>query len=370
MRIIIVTLLVLHMSVFADSKIENIDLKFKTILHYETEYFINSENDPFSFNSLYSHLLLNYDLSQDIFLSLGAKYNNVLTQSWFDNYSNFDIDKTILSEVSLNYDNGFFAINLGSQDVNFDWLLGSIDGVLLMVGDDEDTSLRLFWFNNYQHLQYNYYMQVENINNDRGIYGAISKMNLNDVEFSLFDYYMQELRNIAGLHINYTYKNSSYNLSYSSAKALHLALYDYDEDFLSGSFEFLINQHYFELGVSKTGKNGLLAMLQMGNFMFGEFYLGNQVDRENSKNSFLKYIYANEKWRIELIGGVSKYDNSFIRIENGITSYEIDTYLKYSYSKNISFDLGVMHMDVDERDPLQIDKSFVMLNMVFDYENY
>ena len=369
MKTFIIILFFLYSYINADTKIDNLDFKFKTILHSEEEYILDSK-DSFSFTSLYAHLFLNYDFSEDIFFSFGAKHNDVITQSHYDNYSNFNIDQTIMSDFSINYDDGYFALNIGRQDVNFDWLFGSIDGALFMVGDDENYSLRLFWFNQYQHLQYNYYMNVEDINDKKGIYGAVAKTSIKDIELSLFDYYMQDLRNISGGHINYIYKNSSYNLSYSSAKALPLALYDYDEDFLNASFEVLIDQHYFELGFSKTGENGLLAILQMGNFMFGEFYLGNQVDRENAKNSFLKYIYAESRWRFEFIGGVSKYDNSFLRIENGMSSYEIDSYLKYNYSKNISFDIGAMYMDVDENDPLQNDQSFIMFNMVFDYENY
>jgi len=111
-------------------------------------------------------------------------------------------------------------------------------------------------------------------------------------------------------------------------------------------------------------------MIQMGNFMFGQFYLSNQVDRENSQNGFLKYIYANEKWRFELISGVTKYDNSFYEIQNDMKSFEVDSYLKYSYSKNVAFDLGAMYMNVDERDPLQNDQALVMFNMVVNYENY
>jgi len=377
MKRVIILILILCISANASSQLKNTDVKLTTIIHSETEHVKGAKADSNSFTSLYSHLLLNYDFSEDIFLSLAGKYNGVLSENKYNSalylqtkQNSDEINQAILSEVSLNYDNGFFALNLGRQDVNYDWLFGSIDGILAMFGSDEEYSLRLFWFSNYQHLQYNYYMKVEDINDNKGIYGAITKAGIKDVEFSFFNYYIEDLRNIAGGHINYLYKNSAYNLSYSSAKALSLALYDYDEEFLSASIELLINQHYFELGVSKTGENGLLAMLQMGNFMFGEFYLGNQVDRENAKNSFLKYIYANEKWRFELIGGTTKYDNTFVRIQNNMNSFEIDSYLKFNYSKNLSFDLGLMYMNVDERDPLQSDQTFMMFNVVYNYENY
>ncbi len=371
MKIITALLIFLHINLIAD----DISFEVKGILHNESEYMIDKDNN--SFSSFYSHLLSNYNFTQDIFLSLGLKSNIVVYENNYKTplYSQTklksdEINRAIISDFSLNYDNGFFALNLGRQDLNYDWLLGSIDGVLAMVGNDEEYSLRLFWFEDYQHLQYNYYIKIENINAHKGMYGAIAKANLGEIEFSYFDYFVQDLRNIMGTHVNYVYKNIGLNISYTSAKALSLALYDYDEEFLNGSFEFLINQNFFELGFSQTGENGLLAMIQMGNFMFGQFYLSNQVDRENAQNGFLKYIYGDGKWRFEFIGGVTKYDNSFLEIQNDMNSYELDSYLKYNYSKNLSFDLGAIYMNVDERDALQVDQALVMFNVVVNYENY
>lgn len=383
MRKITSLFFLLHISIYANSIVDDIDIEFVGILHNEMEQIMPKNKtdykskDSNSFTSLYSELVLNYDYSENIFLSLGTKVNKVIGE---DNYStplylqtkqtSDEINKAILSEVSLNYDNNFWALSLGRQDVNYDWLLGSVDGALLMMGHDKDYSLRLFWFENYRYLQYNYYTEVKDINSQRGMYGAIAKVNFKDVEFSYFDYFILDIRNIMGGHFSYMHKNYGLHLSYSSAKALSLAAYDYDEEFLNSSIEFLIRKHYFELGLSKTGKNGLLAMIQMGNFMFGEFYLSNQVDRENAKNVFLKYIYADKKWRFEFIGGTTNYDNSFFEIQNNMKAYEIDTYIKYTYSKNVSFDLGLMYMNVNERDPLQVDQSLVMFNMVVSYENY
>ena len=382
MKITTVFLLLLYVNIYADYIADNLDVEFVSIFHNEAEHSMGRDDtalvkDTNSFNSIYTHLLLDYDFNEDMFLSLGAKANYVVHE---DNYNipmylrtkqtSKEINQAILSEASLNYDDGFLALNLGRQNVNYDWLYGSIDGALAMVGGDEDYSLRLFWFESYRNLQYNYYMKVKDINDNKGMYGAVAKANFDNFEFSYFNYFMQDLRNIEGGYLNYIYNNTGLNLSYTTAKALSKASYTYDEEFLNGSFEFLINHHFFELGFSKTGENGLLAMIQMGNFMFGQFYLNNQVDRENAQNNFLKYIYATSRWRFELIGGVTKYDNSFVQIQNSMNSYEVDTYLKYSYSKNLSFDLGLMHMNVDERDPLQVDQSLIMFNMVLSYENY
>ncbi len=383
MKIAFAIFFIMHVALCSDTSIDAVDIKLTGILHNEAERMSGRFGDETlpsqtnSYSSLYAHLLVNYDFNENIFVSLGAKGNRVLDEDTYTipmylrgKMTSESIDQAIISEASINYDNELFSLNIGRQNVNYDWLLGSIDGILAMLGSDDEMSLRLFWFENYVNLQYNYYAKINNINANKGMYGAVAKVNKNEFELSLFNYYVQDLRNILGGHINYIYNNLGINISYTSATALDLALYDYDESFLNGSIEVLYYQHYIEAGFSKTGENGLLAMIQMGSFMFGQFYLSNQVDRQNALNGFLKYIHANNRWRFELIGGVSRYDNSFIEIQKALSSKEIDVYVKYKFNKNFSVDLGAMIMDVDERDPLQVDQSLIMLNMVFNYENY
>lgn len=383
MRFLLVLFTSLHVSLLLAGSLDAIDLKIKTILHNESEQMLGRDDDANypkennSFSTLYAEISLDYDLNEDLFFSLGAKGNGVIGEETYTTPSYLrtkmtsdEINQLIISEASINYDNGIFAFNLGRQEVNFDWLSGSIDGALAMLGSDDDLSVRIFWFENYRHLQYNYFMKIEDINDKKGMYGSVAKASGTYAELSLFDYYIQDLRNLSGVDFSLYYENIGVNFSYSSAEALSLALYDYDESFLNASLEYLYRDHYVELGFSQTGENGLLAMIQMGNFMFGQFYLSNQVDRENARNAFLKYIYANQKWRFECIAGATQYDNSFVRLEDNMRSNEADAYLKYHYSDALSFDMGVMYMDVDERDPLQVDQSLVMFNVVLNYENY
>ncbi len=377
MKIIISLYIFLHVSLYA---IDSFDYEVTAILHSEVKQMnqkTTTKKDTNSFSSFYSNLLINYDFNEDISLYLGSKTNSVIYEDKYSNPVNLyrklssdEISKVIASEISINYDNGFFSFSLGRQEIDFDWLHGSIDGVLTMLGSDDSYSLRLFWFNNYTHLQYNYYAQIKDINANKGMYGSILKTNFGATELSYFNYYVEDLRNIMGGHFNYIYKNIGFNISYTSTKALSLALYDYDEEFFNSSIEFLIAKHFFELGFSQTGENGLLATLQMGNFTFGQFYLNNQVDRENANNGFLKYIYADTKWRFELIGGMTKYDNSFIEIQNDMSSYELDVYLKYNYSNALSLNLGLMYMDIYERDPIEVDQRSIIFNVVVNYENY
>ncbi len=380
MRYLFAAAACLHVSLaFAVSP--DVDISVKAIAHNESERMFGDSDalpeESNSFSALYAHLMLDYDINEDFFLSLGAKANGVIGESAYTTpaylrtkMTSDAINQALVSEASLNYDNGFFALNLGRQEVNFDWLLGSIDGVLAMLGSDDTISLRLFWFENYRHLQYNYYMKIEEINEKKGMYGSIAKAASDYAELTLFDYYVEDLRNIAGGSASLFYDTMSLNVGYTSAEALALALYDYDENFFNASLEYLYGSHFFELGFSQTGDNGLLAMIQMGSFMFGQFYLSNQVDREDARNLYLKYIYATTQWRFECIGGATRYDNSFVRLETELDSYEVDIYLKYRYNENLSFDTGVMYMDVDARDPLQVDQGFVMFNAVVSYESY
>ena len=363
--------------------LSSVDVDVDAIVHSEEEFMLGKSSDENlsfdsnGFSSLYGSLLLNYNINEDIFVSFGAKGNIVLGENRYETPAYLrtkitadEINQAIISEASINYESEYISLNLGRQYVEYDWLMGSIDGALAMIGNDEDISLRLFWFENYRHLQYNYYVEVEDINAQKGMYGAIAKTNVLNFDVELFDYFVEDLRNILGVNVSYYFDKVALNASYTSAKALPLALYSYDEEFFNSSLELLLGNNFIEIGYSKTGKNGLLAMIQMGNFMFGQFYLSNQVDRENAQNVFGKYIVASEKWRFELIGGATEYDNSFVEIQNTMHSYEIDSYLTYEYSKYLSFDSGVMYMDVDERDPLQVDQALVMLNMVINYENY
>lgn len=382
MKFVYFTLLC-YSTLLADSLLHLVDIDATVIVHSESEQMKGKKSDDAlpqernSYSSLYAQLLVDYDMTEDVFLSVGAKANGVIAEDTYmtpqyqrSKMNAHTLNTIMLSEASVNYDDGVLALVAGRQSVDYDWLLGSIDGILAMAGSDESLSLRLFWFQDYNILQYNYYTSIKNINDNKGMYGAIAKINDAPVDISLFSYYVQDLRHIFGGHFNLIYDNFSINISYSEAQALHLASYDYDESFFNTSVEFLYRQHYIEAGWSRTGKNGLLAMIQMGSLMFGQFYLNNQIDRENARNGFVKYIYANRQWRFECIGGMTRYDNSFVRVEKGLHSYEVDLYLKYQMTAALSADLGVMSMRVDAKDPLLVDQNLMMLNLVYVYENY
>jgi len=356
-------------------------LEYTTIMHSEYESSMGKDNsDAFpsqsnSYVSWYNILSFNYDVNEDLYLTLGGKANLVLGEDTYTapmylrgKLTSDQLDRAIVSEASINYDNGFFSISAGRSDIDYDWLLGSMDGIIASVGSDESVSLRLFWFQNFTPLQYNYYFKLTTINDSEGFYGAIAKAQAAGFDMTFYDYYMHDLRNVTGVHINYTADRYALNISYSSGKALSQALYGYDESLAQISLEWLINKHFFEVGGSITGKNGLLAMIQLGSFMSGQFYLSNQIDRENAKNGYLRYLYAKNRWRFELLGGYTSYDNTFLSMADGLSSYETDCYLGYSFNNSWSLGLGAMYMNVDDADPISVDQYLTTLNVGYRYE--
>jgi len=366
---------------YADTVFNPYNLSYRSIFHSEYERSLGKENNstfPDESNSYlawFNTLDLHYDINNNMYITLGAKANLTISE---ENYkapfylrgklTSDQLDRVIVSEASLNYDNDFFSVSLGRNDINYNWLLGSMDGAITSVGDDEFLSLRLFWFQNFTQLQYNYYYEIKDMNDAKGMYGAIGKAKVAGLDIQIYDYFLQDLRNIAGINADYSAENFSINLSYTDAKALSHALYDYDESLAQASIQWLFGRHFFELGGSLTGENGLLAMIQLGSFMSGQFYLSNQIDRENARNAYLRYLFASRSWHFELLGGATSYDNTFLAIVDNLHSYEVDTSFTYAINHEWSLDVGLMGMDVDEADPIGVNQVLATISIGYRYE--
>ncbi len=376
-------LILLTGSLGAASVFSPLNLRYKGIVHAETEQTPGKENNSSfpaesnSFATFYNNLSADYDFTDTFFVTLGGKANLVLGENNYNapiylraKQTSDELNTAIVSEASATYDNGMLALSAGRIDIDYDWLLGSMDGVLATAGSDDTYSLRLFWFRNFTQLQYNYAFNVRNMNDGHGMYGAIAKADRDGIEATLYDYYMQDLRNIAGIHVTYTGDRFGADFSYTGAQALSRAVYELDESFAEISLQWLFGRHFFELGGSLTGNNGLLAMVQLGSFMFGQFYLSNQVDRDNAQNGFVRYIYGGRRWQWELLAGATRYDNRYVRIENGLSSFEVDGYMSYAWSREWTLQLGAMWMNVDERDPIGVDQTLLTGNLVYRYEYF
>jgi len=379
MRLIFIILFFV-INLFSNDIYDNYDLSYLGVIHSEYEQINlkedeNSDKEISSLSSCFNQLNIHYRISDDFYISLGTKVNLVIDEVLYENpkyaitkQTKDELNKIDMSELTLNYDNDFFSFNLGRIDINYDWLSGSIDGALVSIGDDETSSLRFFWFNTFTQQGYNNYFKVDNINDNNGLYGSIFKTKQNDFELTLYDYYMQDLRNTYGIHINYMKNSFGFDFIYTDVKALSLALYDYDETLVQFSLEYIYGFNYIELGGSYTGKNGLLAMTQLGSNIIGEFYMTNQIDRENAKNIYMKYIYLSSNWYLKLLAGVSRYDNSFTSIQTDLESFELDAYYRYYFSKQFFVDIGIMGIDVDERDPIDFSKLSTTLTLGYKYE--
>jgi hypothetical protein len=362
---------------------QNLDFNVNLLMHAEGEHQFAKENNASlpSENSalmtLYSELTVVHLVGERFYISAGAKVNNVIAENPYDTTQYLlgkltadELSRVIISEASMNYDDDFLALTVGRSSVDFDWLKGSIDGAIAMIGDDATCSLRLFWMNRFEQLQYNYYAKLLSINDNDGIYGVIGTMKDAHSEITVYDYYMHNLRNIFGGHINTINDNMAYNIGYTSVTSSSQALYDYDESFVNFSAEMLFGNHFIELGGSLTGENGLLSMIQLGSFIFGQFYLGNQVERSNALNGFVRYIYAKDSWRFEALAGVTQYDDHYGSTQTNLKAQELDLYLSYKINKAFSLDVGVMGMHVEERDPIPNNQVLMMSNLVYVYETY
>jgi len=360
-----------------------LSVRYEGIVHAESEQTPGKEHNASfpaesnSFATFYNALSIDYDMTDSFFMTLGGKANIVLGEDTYNapiylraKQTSDELNRAIVSEASATYDNATVAASVGRIDISYDWLLGSMDGALVTLGSDERYSLRLFWFKHFTQLQYNYAFEVKEMNDGHGMYGAIAKAKRDAVELTVYDYFMQDLRNIAGVHATYTGTHFGVNFSYTDARALPRAVYDLDESFAELSAEWLRGNHLWEVGGSLTGENGLLAMVQLGSFMFGQFYLSNQVDRDNAINGFVRYLYGGRKWRWELLGGYTRYDNRYERIEKGLGAFEIDGYVTHAWSRAWALQLGAMWMDVDARDPVGVDQTLITGNVVYRYDYF
>ncbi|QSZ40575.1 hypothetical protein GJV85_00060 [Sulfurimonas aquatica] len=372
-KLLIVLLLQIHLLA------QDYTVWLNTIAHAEAETILpkNNSTDSQTNSSLYSHLSIAYDFNENFYTLLGAKANYIFYEDNYDSTSNLtlrqtskELNRAMISEASLNYQNKNFTITLGKNDINYDWISGSMDGAIFMYTYGI-YSLQTFWAYNYEQLYYNYYAQTKlqtDSSSLEGMFGSIFSIEDRNLQLHLYSYCIENSFTMSGANLAYIYKNFGFNLGYTSLVGDDSSSYAYHESFLDASIEYLYKNHYMALGASLTGENGLYTMLSMGSYIFGNFYLGNQVDRSSAKNSFFKYRYNASKFYLETVVGSSIYNDIFQTDANKLFSREIDLYGGYELNREFSISGGVVYMDVDDRDLLSEDRTMLLLNLVYNYE--
>ena len=370
-------LLFFAISVFAQT--DKYHMEYKAIFHSENNHLYEKIDntvlpcDTSNYSALYQDVNLAYELDKNFFILTGAKTNYILYEDYFtlepyasSQLTEDELNTAIVSEASLNYDDGLFSLSLGKNSIGYDWLSGSMDGAIAMIYNDT-SSLQFFWMNSYEQLYYNYYSHLDLLQDSKGLFGAIFHIQRENYDFNFYNYNFQNKHNIFGVNSTYIYENIGVKVAYTYLDNKDNELYSYNESLLDLSLHYLYKKHYFQLGASFTGENGLYSMLGMGSYIFGQFYLSNQVDRNNAQNSFFRYSYTDNSWIFNSIIGTSIYNDTLL-VDEKLSSKELDLSTTYQINNSFSFNLGFIHMDADTKDPISANQTMIFTNLVFNYE--
>ena len=183
-------LLSLYQWLFADI-FDAMILEFSSSINSEYEASLKKEsnpnfvNDNSYFHNSFSELAIDYELSDTFYALLNAKASYQLYEKKYTdpNYSRTiqyakELNRAEISQASFNYDDGLFVLNAGRNDIDYEYLSGSMDGVIAMIGSDESYSLRLLYLYNLQKFYYNYFKDMKAINNKKMEKGLSNRASL------------------------------------------------------------------------------------------------------------------------------------------------------------------------------------------------
>lgn len=365
-------LLYLYSTLFANI-MDNVTPSLSTSLTSEFEQSKSENNlslqddNTYLYNS-FTQMQLAYDFNDDFYTLIGGKLNYQLYEKLYDNALNAanreskeELNRADLSEASLNYDNDFIAFNVGRSLIDYNLLEGSMDGIIAMIGKEKNQSLRLFYIQNFQQFYYYYFLEDKNINDSKGLYGAIATLQRKEFKLEIFNYYMPSLKNLASGSFSYNHNNFAFHFTHNHLSTLSELIND--EEFTLTTFEYLLHKNYFEIGASLTGANPLDSMYEFGYNNFTNFYFGNYTYKEDAKNIFAKYIYADNNYQFESLLGATNYAKKY-------NSYEIDLYLSYTFTKSFSCELGAIYSNAADLDLAETDKIAIITTMVYKYESF
>jgi hypothetical protein len=283
-------------------------------------------------------------------------------------YGSDEINRVTLSQASVDYYSDSFALSVGRNRLDLDWLSGSFDSAIFY-GVNDWIEARAFWFINYYDFQYNYYTKYEDINDNKGIGGLYlqSGEKQKQFEWALYYYHVFDQGYLAGVKFYKELLTFGINGSYSYLGQIDESRLPKESIWRIWSDIIVDDDNTLEFGYSQTGENGLLGMLRFGAHDFSQFYLNNAIDRKDAANLYLQYNYEADRFSFECVGGITSYhDKSLIGsklITQKMHSFEVDLNIGYALSKHTSVALGYMLLDLDEKDNLNFDQDLITLSL-------
>lgn len=325
----------------------------------------------------YNHVFIDDTLEFDLQTQGNVQYNKeeYRTPLYLNTFYNEEINTAFLSQAALTYYSDDFLISAGRELVAYDFLIGSVDGVSLFYLNDY-VGATLFWFINYYDFQYNYFNKREHINSDQGVYGLYlqSQETLDNMIISCYAYSTPNALYIVGSRIDYALPFMNLHGSYTYSNTYAQNSYARQERFMRAFADLPINDaHSMEAGYSITGEEGLYTILQLGSHPFSPFYLNNNLQKQNSENGYLSYLYSDDTaFDLHITAGYTWHDAlSLDRLSLTTVrarSFEIDLYSAYHFSDEISLELSYNRLYNDEQALFLFDQELLYANVVLQWQ--
>jgi hypothetical protein len=247
-------------------------------------------------------------------------------------YASIPKEKIVISALSLDYYFESMVVSGGRQNIDFDWLQGSFDGLLgyAIYGDFE---VKLFSFLAYELLTPSYYLQYTK-EKMPALHGGMFRYK-DDQHWDISSYLYHQSRALsAGLSTLYHLDNHLFTVEG--------ALYQnklYKETLLKFAYSTsVMNSFRVEFGGLKSGKNGVSELLRYGDSRINTLKVGNLYYLPNASNLFLSLAYEDERLFLHSTVGVSHYDIEQTR--SSLTQF--DTSLYYYLKENIFLEMVLL----------------------------
>jgi hypothetical protein len=260
------------------------------------------------YSSLYNQLNTRIDYSDAFWSQINLKSTNSLATD-----SDYQINHLILSDLNIGYMNEHHLLSLGRNELILDWMMGSFDSLLYNYSQS-DIDVKLFWAYSYEDLLPNYLASYSTFNR-LGLIGTTFGYELPFGNVVVYDYYIDNLRNILGSNLMFTSTLGGVELNTVWLSALEDEAIVGDESIYKVSTFFTHHQQNVELGATYTGDNGVLKLYEYGVMNFNTFMLGNNIYYPNAINLFARYELEFNHSSLTLLGGYTWADQNSMEID-------------------------------------------------------